>query len=281
MRSEVKAHQNRDRPLAAGGSVFVFGIPLIGSHLTDDFRGICRLLGETLESCLQQTDEDVAICVACNEIPDARLVPSSTRIQYILTRSLSRSEIEASPRADVSLKRYILMNTAVDLRARYYFQFDADDLVSSKLVGFVRKSANRNGCILHSGYLLDSRTQLLYLFPNPQFPNLAFYELCGSSNIISLDPTPYDDAKRSNIEYLDRILSPGHSVAKKSYQAEGRPALDLNFPACIYRANHGSNLYLRLNRSDRTNFMDAVASSCTPLAGSILESVKKEFGFRG
>jgi hypothetical protein len=260
-------------------SVFIFGIPLIGSHLTDDFQGICKLLGETLDSCLQQTDGDFAICVACNEIPDASLVPSSKKIKYILTKALSRSELEADPRADVSLKRYTLMNTAVDLLARYYFQFDADDLVSANLVSSVRKSANKNGYILNSGYLLDSRTQLLYLFPNPQFPHPCFYELCGSSNIVSLNPTPNEETKRSNTKYLERILWPGHHVAKKSYENEGRAAQDLDFPACIYRANHGSNLYLRLNRPDRTNFMDAVASSCIPLAGDDLVRVKKEFRF--
>jgi len=261
-------------------STFVFGIPLIGSHLTDNFDRVCKLLGKTLESCLQQTDSNFMIYVACNEIPDARFVPSSSKIRYFLTKTLGRSEVDAKPRADVSLKRQSLMKVAVDNHARYYFQFDADDLVSENLVRSVRHASNLNGHIFLTGYLLDSRTGLLYLFPNPQYPNLSFYELCGSSSVISLEHSPDEKIKQQNMNYMERILWPGHHVAKTTFERVGRPAQALDFPACIYRANHGSNLYMRLNHSERTNFMDAVAAKCMPLEGVALEKVRKEFRFQ-
>ena len=267
------------RSFSQEGTTFLFGIPLIGSHLTDNFEGICKLLGSTLDSCLQQTDGNFVIYVACNEIPDAGLVPSSRRIHYILTKALSRSEIDTNPRADVSLKRHTLMNAAADFRARYYFQLDADDLVSKNLVGAVRRANDRNGYILETGYLLDSRTLSIYLLPNSHFPRPHFYQLCGSSTVVSLDPSPGVEVKQKNVQYLEKILRPGHVVARQSFDNEGRAAHVLSFPACIYRANHGSNLYLRLNRSERTNFMDEVASTCLPLEGADLEKVRREFCF--
>ena len=267
--------QNRDELL------FVFGIPLIGSHLTDDFQGICKLLGETLNSCLQQNYEKILILVACNEIPDASWVPPSPKIQFIPTKALSRAELVSNPYADIALKRNTLINAAVDFRAGYYYQFDADDLISSNLVSFVMKSAPKNGCLLGSGYLLDSRTNSLYHLPNSLFRSTKFYRWCGGANIVSLDPTPDEATKQSNTIYLKQILSPGHHIADKTYENVGRPAQELDFPACIYRANHGSNYYLTLNRAERMNDIDAIASNCAPVAGDELEDVKKEFGFRG
>ena len=259
------------------GSHFVFGIPLIGSYLAEDFQATCKLLGQTLTSCLRQTDMDFSVVVACNDVPDPALVPASEKIKYIVTERASRAELEGNPRSDVTKKRKALIRTAVELGARYYFPCDADDLVSMHLVSQVKKIANNNGQLLHSGYLLDSRTSKLYKVPSRQFPSPTFYELCGSSNIVSLDTTAGPLTKASNVLYLERILIPGHNIALKSYESLGRPPEVMLYPGCIYRANHGSNLYLRLNRQDRTNFMDAVAAECAPLAGSELESVKQEF----
>jgi hypothetical protein len=73
------------------GSMFLFGIPLMGSYLSDDFEGARKLLGQTPESCLRQTDGNFEIYVACKEIPDAGLVPFSRRIRYMLTKVLSIS----------------------------------------------------------------------------------------------------------------------------------------------------------------------------------------------
>ena len=271
--------KSKMRNFSSTESKFLFGIPLIGSHLTEDFKQVCCLLGKTLVSCLQQTDVNFEIYVACNEVPDARFVPSSPKIHYILTKRLHKSELEKEPRADVSLKRHILMNAAANARASYYCQFDADDLVSRHLVASVKQSGNPNGYLLGAGYLLDSRTQSLYLFPNSQFPDLPFYELCGSSNVVSLNSSSSAEAAEANIRYLESIISPGHFMAQKSFIKQGRPALVMNFPACIYRANHGSNLYLQLNRSERTNFIDAVASTCKPLTGSELVKARMEFCF--
>jgi hypothetical protein len=271
--------KGRMRAFGSTEKKFLFGIPLIGSHLTEDFERVCSLLGNTLVSCLQQTDANFEIYVACNEIPDARFVPSSPKIHFILTERLNKTDLEKEPRADVSLKRDTLMNAAANARASYYCLFDADDLVSKNLVASIRKSGNPNGYLLGAGYLLDSRTQSLYLFPNSQFLDLPFYELCGSSIVVTLDPSPNAEAAEKNMRYLKGIIWPGHDKAQKSFIKEGRPALVVNFPACIYRANHGSNLYLRLNRSERTSFIDTVASTCKPLAGPELAKVRMEFCF--
>jgi hypothetical protein len=259
---------------------FVFGIPLIGSHLSDNFEEICKLLNHTVNSCLRQIDGHYSILIACNEIPDPAIVTQSNKIRYIVTQRISRSTLETKPRADVWLKRNALKQAAVALGARYYFQLDADDLVSNKLVAFVRSVDNPNGYIMGSGYLLDSRTQFLYPVPHPRLPRPTFDQFCGSTIIATLDPSPTSESKQKNLRYLEEVISPGHDLARTSFSKAKRMPHIIDFPSAIYRANHGSNLYLRLNTAERTDYIDMVASVCMPLDGVQLDSVRQEFAFK-
>jgi hypothetical protein len=265
-------------PLADKG-LFVFAIPLIGGHLTDKFDDICRLLSKTLQSCLRQTDRNYRILIACNEIPGADIVPQHTRIDYLVLKPISKSELAARPRHDVSVKRHALMRAAVDIRARHYFQLDADDLVSNRLVERVRSIGDENGCIIGQGYLLDSRTNQLYLLPTPSFPKPSFDGLCGSSIVVSLLQGVGEEIKIKNMEFLTRVWRLGHDSARGLFQSEGRPAHILDFPAAIYRPNHGGNLYMSLNRDERSSFIDEIASACKPLGGELLQSVREEFSY--
>jgi hypothetical protein len=259
--------------------VFVFAIPLIGSHLTENFDHICRLLGKTLQSCLRQTDGNFRILIACNEIPKADTVPQDARIEYLVLKRIEKSELVTSPRHDVSAKRRALMSAAVDIPVRHYFQLDADDLVSNRLVERVRSIGDENGCVIGQGYLLDSRTNQLYLLPTSAFPEPTFDELCGSSIVVSLLPGEGEEIKSKNMDFLAKVWRLGHDSARLLFQSEGRPAHVLDFPAAIYRPNHGGNLYMSLNRDERSSFIDYFTSGSPPVAGGLLESVRQEFFF--
>ena len=261
-----------------GKGLFVFAIPLIGSHLTDDFESICRLLGKTLKSCLQQTDKTIAILIACNEIPPADFVPQDDRIAYLVLDRVSRARLLTMPRLDVVEKRHALMKAAVNMQAKYYFQFDADDLVSNRLVESVRSINDANGYIIDRGYLLDSRSDQLYPIPNATFPNPKFDELCGSSVIVSFLDEAGAEAKSKNMDFVTKVWRLGHDLARSLFLAEGRPPQVLDFPAVIYRANHGRNLYMQLNPDERTLFIDGIVSKCSPLSGEQLNTVRGEFG---
>ena len=263
-----------------GRTTFVFGIPLIGSHLTDNFKAICVLLNQTINSCLRQIDNNYLILIACNEIPERTLGPRSDKIKYIITQRVSKATLEREPYEDVSLKRDALIHAAIDLGAKYYFQLDADDLVSNKLVGFVRSKKNPDGYIMERGYLLDSRTQLLYPVPHPLFPKPTFDEFCGSTIIATLDPSQDSGSKQKTLQYLDEIISPGHEIARASFAKAKRLPCIIDFPGAIYRANHGDNLYLKLHTAERTNYIDTVASACAPLSGAQLDLARQEFGFQ-
>jgi len=262
-----------------GRGIFVFAIPLIGSHLTDNFDLVCLLLSKTLQSCLRQTDGNFKILIACNEIPRTDTVPQDSRIDYLVLDRIDKSELAIEPRKDVSVKRYTLMKAAVDIHARHYFQLDADDLVSSRLVERVRGAGDENGCIIEQGYLLDSRTNQLYLLPSPTFPNLSFDGLCGSSIVVSLRPGVGEEIKINNMQFLTRVWELGHDSARDLFQSEGRPAHVLDFPAAIYRLNHGGNLYMILNRDERQSFIDYFTSLCKPIEDDLLQSIREEFFF--
>ena len=263
----------------AAGGIFVFAIPLIGSHLTDNFDVICHLLSKTLQSCLRQTDGDFRILVACNEIPRSDKIPQDSWIEYLVLKRIEKSELATKPRHDVSTKRNALMRAAVDIHARHYFQMDADDLVSNRLVERVRRIGDQNGCIIGQGYLLDSRTNQLYLLPSPTFPNPSFDKLCGSSIVVSLLPEVGEEIKVKNLEFLRGVWRLGHGSVRGSFQSQGRPAHVLDFPAAIYRPNHGGNLYMTLNRDERSSFIDNFTSVSDPIKGGLLQSVREEFFF--
>ncbi len=275
----VNLFRKKSSPAVSDKGLFVFAIPLIGSHLTDRFDAICHLLGKTLESCLRQTDGNFRILITCNEIPGADAVPQDTRISYLVLKPISKSELAARPRHDVSVKRHSLMRAAVDIQARHYFQLDADDLISNRLVERVRAIDDHNGCIIGQGYLLDSRTNQLYLLPTPSFPRPSFDGLCGSSIVISLFPEPGDQMRLKNMEFLTSVWRLGHDSARRLFESVGRPAHVLDFPAAIYRPNHGGNLYMNLNRDERSSFIDEFVSASKPLSGELLQAAREEFAF--
>ena len=253
------------------------GIPLAGRYTEKNYDYIINLFSTTLRSWLGQTDPNFEINIACNEVPPKGTVPEDKRISYIVTGPLSRDQLLANPRADQWHKRNLLRKQVIERKPRFYFEMDADDNVSCNLVEYIRRVRDPNGYLVRTGYVFDSQSRSFFLTPNTFLPSPLFDGLCGSSVIVTLDPDENNnDASQARIR---RVHAEGHSKSRQAFLKENRPAHDISFPAVIYRINHGSNMYMRLNQNERQGFVDLIRDNCTAVDAETAKRLRKEFSF--
>src|SRR6185503_12206705 len=143
--------------------IVTFGIPLISRAAARDWMQIEELFNATLASIYNQTDQNFRIIVASGGRPALR-VPVDDRLQFIdYPRAIPHGREEGI--MDAGKKRWEIAARLVELGGGDLMFADADDLVSSRLVEFVRKTRNPNGCILTDGYVMNWTTGSVAPFP--------------------------------------------------------------------------------------------------------------------
>ena len=149
--------------------IVTLGIPLISRAASRDWAQVERFFNATLASLYNQTDQSFRVIVASNGRPSLK-VSIDERIEFIdHPRAIPQSFQEAC--GDAGNKRWEIVARHVELGGGNIMFVDADDLVSARLVEFVRRARNPNGCIVADGYAMNWATgsiaPFLYYSPHP------------------------------------------------------------------------------------------------------------------
>ena len=130
---------------------FFFGVPLRASATAQRWDRVCALL--QMCSAINETDGDFRVLLACHNAPDF-VEMSDPRIQVIR----SEAPIPTTSAEQMHDKGRKLRAIRAAMRQHgggYLMALDADDLVSNKLVGFVRRDHYPYGYLIDEGYEYD------------------------------------------------------------------------------------------------------------------------------
>jgi hypothetical protein len=191
------------------------------------------------------------VLIVCSEIPV--LERSLTdKVDYLQMDMLSVPVASIEKETDKNRRIWKGLNVFVnDPQISHVMILDADDCISSALVGFVISNTSIDGWFINSGYEYPEGRRIVY------FRDHDIHYRTGSSHIISTEllrkyaDMPFESV---DIEFLY------HQNICAEMRASNTPLEPFPFPAVAYVVENGENIYC--NRKKRflspKSFMDAV-----------------------
>lgn len=256
---------------------FAFCIPLIGKDKAIDWQRVLDNLQATLQSILNQLDENFVVYLATNdeidlpEMKDQRVVP--LRVSETLLPSFHQLNYGKS-NVDAAAKRVEMTSKAYAEGIKHVMYCDADDLVSNTLVKYVRATRHPVGYAIHHGYVFDCQSGRYLPCPSAAIPVEGFDRFCGSSIILTLS----EDLRKTRNGPLD-IHTVGHDKIRRTLIDENRPLLDILHPSAIYIINSGENISLYdSNDGGRKGFMQQVIWHIQTQGTPMSQDMMREFG---
>ena len=219
---------------------FFFCIPVQSKRIGGDFDRVEAVLNRTLRSIYNQTDQDFTILIACHEIPDTDFADRENL--HFLTVDYPVFRDPELTRADRNLK---MRRCAVEMHQRgggYMFGVDYDDLVSNRIVQFVRENEHPYGYIMPVGFEGDAVSRVIWDLPGSKRIGPRFCQCCGTCAILRFSaddlPSSFDDTAPHT---FDSFCSHHHIWEERSRDL-GRPLAHLPFPGTIYVADPGMQM---------------------------------------
>ncbi len=216
----------------SGRVPFYFAIPLRPRARSRHWDRVIAHLQATVDSCLNQTDPDFRILVACTEVPDLRPDP---RLELL---PLPPDQRAATPMLDKGLKL-----SAIGMRVRqagggFVMPVDADDLVHRRVVEHVRSHPQADAFIGDWGYDLDRRRRRL--IPAPRFDRS-----CGTCAALRLAPEQLPATLDEPDPEARFLIRAGHHNWRPRLAAAGARVLGFPFPVAVHVLHTGDNESLR------------------------------------
>ncbi|CAK0775085.1 conserved hypothetical protein [Gammaproteobacteria bacterium] len=210
---------------------FLFAIPLRSRLVSKDWRRICKLLSQTISSIINQTNPNFHVVVGCHELPELA-IPSDPRLVFLQTSTSVPTNLQEQM-DDKRRKRRLALAYLRALGGGYVMPVDADDLVSRRIVQYLRTCPPRFGYIINEGYELDYQTGLIKYTPR-------FNKFCGSSAIFrfSAEDLPLSESDESS--YVADMFQ-NHTKWKDTAEKLGRPLQNFPFCAAVYVTNNSEN----------------------------------------
>lgn len=227
--------------MASDSTAFSFAIPLRPRATAQDWSRVCQLLNHTLLSVLRQDDADFSVLLACHELPEIPTI-ADPRVTVLFSDRAHPTTFDEQM-ADKAQKKRIC-TAALKARGGGYLMFlDADDMVSRKLVCFVRTHPSKFGYVIDQGYHYDSKTGNYHRLN-------AFDKRCGSCAIFRflVDDLP-DDPNDPSRTISDRFGN--HIEWRDIARRLGRGLEPLGFPGAVHVVETGENVSAQQPRERR------------------------------
>ena len=212
-------------------AMVTFGIPLKATSDPVEWSALCRLLSDTVRSVYNQTDQSFRIIIACDRRPTLDFA-TDNRLEF-LQIALPRPKDHDEGDNDAGAKRWEIASRFLRGGPGYLMFLDADDLVSNRLVEFVRKTGHESGYVFEQGYGMDAASRKVLPIPQPGVTDAAFHQMCGSSIIMRLAPGDLSSRNGEKPRY-NRLMRAGHTSVARVAEEEGRPMLVVPFRPAIY-----------------------------------------------
>ena len=225
---------------AALHPLITFAIPLRRPNSVADRKRLNWTLSQTLRSIFNQTNPDFRVLVASCFRPD---LPDfvDERLQ-ILEHAGFQAESWEAANLDAGMRRRALALRFADLGGEYLMLADHDDFISRRLVEHVSKDRHPHGYVARHGLIYDATQNALAPYPMQGFPSGDFDRFCGTSIIERLTEQDILGAGDGHPSFYGRVHAMGHHHVYDRTAAEGRPLVELPFPAVAYVRNTGDNL---------------------------------------
>jgi GT2 family glycosyltransferase len=213
----------------------------MASWAAKDWRRVVRQLEATLGSIYAQSDLNFRIIVVGTDPPPLS-VAIDGRYEFIAAPQLSPMS-QYARNMDGVIKRARAATRLRELGGGYLMLTDADDLLSRRLVEFVRRDAHPNGYSVRDGFMFDAGRDLLSEFPFPGAPGaMRFDQECGTSAVVLFAPEELPRHPRDDASRFARLMALGHPGVGEKAAAEGRPLRDLPDRLVCYVRNTGENI---------------------------------------
>jgi hypothetical protein len=208
-----------------------FGIPLKATKSPAEWSALCRLLSDTIRSVYNQTDQSFRIIVACDRMPELDFA-TDDRLE-LLQIALPTPKDHDGGDNDAGAKRWEIARRFLLDGGGYLMFLDADDLVSNRLIAFVRKTRHDSGYVFEQGYGMDAASRKVLPIPQPGVTDRMFHQMCGSSIVVRFAPGDLSSSTEEQPRF-NRLMRGGHTTVAKAAEEEGRPMLSVPFRAAIY-----------------------------------------------
>jgi hypothetical protein len=210
---------------------FLFAVPLRSRTASRDWGRVCDLLSRTLASILGQSDHSFRIAVGCHDLPELT-IPPDPRVVFLQTSVAIPTNFDEQME-DKRRKRRLALAHLRALGGGYFMPVDADDLVSRRLVHYVRGKPPQFGYIVNKGYELDHRTGLVKYAPR-------FNKFCGSSAIFRFSAEDLPSSEEDGMEHVADMFQ-NHTQWKDVGDKLERPLQELPIPGAMYVTHNGEN----------------------------------------
>jgi hypothetical protein len=242
--------------------MFVFIIPLKSSKVSKSWERTSYLLERTLRSICGQTCNDYRIIIVCNEKPITQF--DSPFVEYIQADLPPPKNDWWEKDFDKAKKLMIGAEFSKQYDPSYLMVVDSDDLVSNKIVAFVKNEPDQAGWFLNQGYIHEFNSRTLY------YLRKDFGKYCGSCIIIK--PSLFESLFKDNIyDHTNPVLA-----------LHGIILTNLPFCGGVYSRGNGDNIFAQEsffthNLLPKGNFI-ALFKHLIRFR-PITNKIKKEFGF--
>lgn len=257
--------------------LFVFGIPLMPSSRAANWQRVLDNLQATLQSILHQRDQCFH-CLLAVEDPIPLPEISSPKVTLVnitesQKQSFHRNRYDLANR-DAGFKRAVLRWHAAKMGATFFMCADADDLLSDRIVEYIRARKPKYGAALNTGYVMDGETGKCLAAPSELIPIDSFDTYCGTSIISNLRVDQGDTASP-----LEKIWDYGHHLVRAAAIKNRTPLLDVFEPLAVYILNNGENLsLLQSNNSQHRSFAELTIDNINQHGSPLTKAQLEEFG---
>ena len=232
--------------MASQENIVTFGIPVAGRAATANWAVVEHFLRATVGSIYAQSDQAFRVIICCTDEPDLSGIIDERTDVIFEGQAAGLSYIDAHLDKHRKLRRIAAAHRKAG--AGYLMFVDSDDLLSDRLVAFIRSQEHPNGYLVKSGYTLNALTGDIAPLPNPDI-RVTFDRLCGTCAILNYTRDDLPTDKPSLTGFFERIDELGHHRIREQAGEEGRPLMDVPFSAAVFIRNTGENLSLRIQPS--------------------------------
>lgn len=229
--------------------MIVFITSLRHPDTANSYARVESLLDRTLNSVCNQTSRNFRVIVVCNQIPNLSSIPPEVefvKVDFPPPSHLKGSKVNAVARAKDKGSKYVVgLLHASKYNAEYIMFFDADDLLSNRIVDYVESNSGNSGWYINKGYVYGDGGYLIK-------PKKQFHKWNGSSHIIRfelfnlpfelLGITPNQDLILKKVDnYLLTYILGNHQKTTEYFSNLGHPLQPLPFPGVVWVLDTGEN----------------------------------------
>jgi hypothetical protein len=263
--------------LPGGEDVFVFAIPLVPKRRAKHWDTVIANLQATLQSILNQTDKNFHCFIAAEDPVFLKEIdsPYVTLIKVPNTEGLeSATNDYAKSHLNIWRKRSIMTTAAIEINSKYLMFTDADDLVSNRLVEYIRTVKPEFGAAIRYGIVFDTKNGKCLPVPSEHVPVNSFDGYCGTSIVL----TSRQATEEQSIAFTALCTHPHHTV-RETAANYGMPLLDVLEMMAVYVLNTGENIStMSSNNEGRLKFARTVITNIENYGMPMTKAQLFEFG---